>query len=510
MATTASAHHPADSHPAGSQRAEKRARTGLALLAVAQLMLVLDVTVVNVALPDIGADLDLTSSAIPWVMTSYTLFFGGLMLLGGRLADLFGARRMTLTGLALFTISSLACALSRDEAVLLAGRASQGVGAAIMSPAALATALALFDEQGRAKALGVWSALAGVGSVLGVILGGILTGEVGWRWVFAINLPIGVALLVVLPVIVPASTTAPLVGKTTLDLPGAVLVTAGTGAAIYGLTAAGTHGWHAASTILPLIGAACLWALFAMFERRTRRPLLRVDLLGRRPVLAGSFLMLVATGLLVGGFFLGSFTLQHARGYSALRVGLYFLPIAAATGVGAHVAGRLLIRTNTKVVATTGLALAAGGYAAAADVDRPRGPGRSPVPRRPRHRRHLRHRLHSLAQRRRGPRGRPPISPGEHLPRAGRRRRRGGALQRGGHCARRTRGHTGRLHRRLHDRGHRGRSSRRHFSAPRAAGTPGGGCPTAATDVGATGLPGDLPRSATAIPDCRRAIGTSG
>ncbi len=361
MATTAAPHHPTDSRPDA-----RRARTALALLAVAQLMLVLDVTVVNVALPDIGADLDLTASAVPWVMTSYTLLFGGLMLLGGRLADLFGARRMTLTGLALFTISSLACALSSDAALLLAGRASQGVGAALMSPAALATALALFDEQGRAKALGVWSALAGVGSVLGVILGGILTGEAGWRWVFAINLPIGVALLTILPLIVPAPTTAPSVEKTTLDLPGAALVTAGTGAAIYGLTSVGTHGWHAASTVLPLIGAACLWALFASVERRTRQPLLRVDLLGRRPVLAGSFLMLVATGLLVGGFFLGSFTLQHARGYSALRVGLYFLPIAIATGTGAYSAAHLLARTNAKVVATTGLTLAAVGYTAAA------------------------------------------------------------------------------------------------------------------------------------------------
>lgn len=356
---------------------DRRATTSLVLLALAQLMLVLDVTVVNVALPDIGNDLHLASDAIPWVMTSYTVMFGGLMLLGGRLADLIGARRMTLAGLTLFTASSLACALSPSAPLLLAGRASQGIGAAVMSPAALATALSLFGESGRAKALGVWSALAGVGSVLGVILGGILTGEAGWRWIFAINLPIGVALLVVLPAIIPARTpqrgSAPAVTKTAhppwraaLDLPGAVLVTLGTAAAIYGLITAGTHGWDAGATLLPLAAAVVLWALFAIFERQTAQPLLRVDLLARRPVLAGSFLMLVATGLLVGGFFLGSFSLQHAHGYGALRVGLVFLPVAVATGVGAHLAGRLLVRTNARTVAVAGLTLATGGYAGAA------------------------------------------------------------------------------------------------------------------------------------------------
>ena len=353
-------------HPQPSASRPDRATVALALLAVAQLMLILDVTVVNVALPDIGADLGLTAGAVPWVMTSYTLFFGGTMLLGGRLADLFGARRMTLAGLALFTGSSLACAVSGSADLLLAGRVSQGLGAAVMSPAALASALSLFDEDGRARALGVWSALAGVGSVLGVILGGVLTGAAGWRWVFAINLPIGVALLVVLPVILPASSRAPGSAPGRLDLPGAVLVTGGTGAAIYGLTAAGTHGWSSGYTLLPLLGAAVLWGLFAAVESRTSQPLLRPSLLRRRPVLAGAFLMLVATGLLVGAFFVASFSLQHARGYGALRVGVSFLPIALLTGVGAHLAGRLLVVTNAKVVASAGLVLAAVGLAAPA------------------------------------------------------------------------------------------------------------------------------------------------
>ncbi|HET9971722.1 MAG TPA: MFS transporter [Streptosporangiaceae bacterium] len=337
----------------------------LVLLAAAQLMLVLDVTVVNVALPDIGAALHLDRGEVPWVMTVYTLAFGGLMLLGGRLADLFGARRMTLAGLALFTASSLLCALSHNAAMLLAGRSLQGLGAALMSPAALATVMTLFTGPSRGKALGVWSALAGVGSALGVILGGVLTSEAGWRWVFAINVPIGVALLAAIPLAAPARQPAGAV-KRGLDIAGAALVTAGTGTAIYGLVNVGSHGWAAASTVLPLVLAVAVWALFAVIEWRVRHPLLTVGLLGQRPVLAGSFLMLTATGLLVGGFFLGSFALQRAHHYSALHVGLAFLPVAVATVAGAQAGTQVLARLNTRIVAITGLALAAAGYAIAA------------------------------------------------------------------------------------------------------------------------------------------------
>jgi EmrB/QacA subfamily drug resistance transporter len=342
----------------------------LALLASAQLMLVLDVTVVNVALPDIGAALHLHRSELPWVMTAYTMFFGGLMLLGGRVADLFGARRLTLAGLALFTASSLLCALSQNAAMLLAGRSLQGLSAALMSPAALATVMTLFSGAGRGKALGVWSALAGAGSALGVILGGMLTSEAGWRWVFAINVPIGIALLSAIPLVAPAR-QQPGAAERGLDIPGAVLVTAGTGAAIYGLINAGSHGWAAASTVLPLVLAAATWAVFAMVERRVRRPLLTVGLLGQRAVLAGSFLMLAATGLLVGGFFIGSFALQRAHHYSALQVGLAFLPAALATLAGALAGSRVLARVNARIVAVTGLTLAAAGYAITARWTQP-------------------------------------------------------------------------------------------------------------------------------------------
>jgi len=343
---------------------DRRRWTALALLAVAQLMLVLDVTVVNVALPDIGSSLRLTRSELPWAMTAYTVMFGGLMLLGGRIADTCGARRMTMTGLVVFVGASLLSGLADGPGTLLAGRALQGAGAALLSPAALAAVMTMFTGKDRARALGVWSGLAGLGSALGVILGGVLTTEASWRWIFTVNVPIGAALLIGVPLIVPAGRAK--AGAPGLDVPGALLVTAGTGAAIYGLVNAGTNGWAAPSTLGALALAVLALAAFALVERRTARPLLSVGLLRRRPVAAGGFLMLTATGLLVGAFYLGSFSLQHADGYSALRVGLSFIPVAVATVAGAHTASQLLLKVPARTVAVAGLALAAAGYGTAA------------------------------------------------------------------------------------------------------------------------------------------------
>jgi EmrB/QacA subfamily drug resistance transporter len=346
---------------------DTRRWTALTLLAVAQLMLVLDVTVVNVALPDIGTSLHLTRTELPWVMTAYTVCFGGLMLLGGRIADRYGARRLTLTGLVVFIGSSLLSGLAAGPAALLAGRALQGTGAALLSPAALATVMTMFTGRDRVRALGVWSGLAGLGSALGVILGGVLTSEASWRWIFAINVPIGAALLIAVPLIVPArrAVSGP-AGAPGLDIPGGLLVTAGTGAAIYGLINAGASGWTALSTLGAFALAVVAWAVFGWVERRTAGPLLAVGLLLRRPVAAGGFLMLIATGLLVGAFFLGSFSLQHADGYSALRVGVSFIPVAVATVAGAHTASQVLAKVPARTVAVAGLALAAAGYGIAA------------------------------------------------------------------------------------------------------------------------------------------------
>ena len=425
-------------------------------------MLVLDVTVVNVALPDIGTALHLHRSELPWVMTAYTLFFGGLMLLGGRIADLVGPRRLTLIGLAVFTGSSLLCGLSGGADMLLAGRALQGIGAALMSPAALT----LFPSD-RGNALGVWSALAGVGSALGVILGGVLTSEAGWRWIFTINVPIGVTLLGALPPVVSAR-PRPEAAERGLDMPGAALVTAGTGAAIYGLINVGSHGWATASPCSPFALALLVWLAFGMFERRTRRPLLAVDQLGWRAMLAGSFLMLAATGLMVGGFLLASFTLQYGHHYSALHVGLAFLPIAVATVAGAQTGSHLLNRVNARIVAVTGLALAAAEYGVAARWTQPvplvtgltiatLGIGGD-----------VRDRVHRVAHRRRPGRGRPAIGTGEHLPRTRRGRRRRGPVQRRRRRPRRRHGDHARLRPRLHRRRSRRGGVRGNRRGPRA------------------------------------------
>jgi len=339
----------------------------LALFATAQLMLVLDVTVVNVALPDIGLDLGLSRGEVPWVMTTYTLCFGGLMLSGGRIADQLGPRRMAIAGLAAFIASSALCGLAQNAPALLTGRALQGISAAVLSPAALAAALTVYPAERRQRAMSVWAALAGTGSALGVILGGVLTAETSWRWVFGINVPIGLALLVAIPALAPASaTTAP---RRTIDLPGAVLITGATAGAIYGLITAGTDGWSSAHVWLAFAAAALLVGAFVRMESSVKEPLLEIAMFTRRPVIAGAVLMLSATGLLVGAFFLGSFTLQHAHHASALRTGLLFLPAALATVTGAHLGGELLGHVRANVVAPVGFALAAAGYAAPALFD---------------------------------------------------------------------------------------------------------------------------------------------
>ncbi|MGW8361225.1 MFS transporter [Streptomyces wedmorensis] len=352
-------------------RVHPRRWTVLALLCAAQFMLVLDVTVVNVALPAIATDLNLGRTALTWVVTAYTLCFGGLMLLGGRLSDALGARRVLLAGLALFTTASLACGLAPNAAVLLTGRVAQGIAAALLSPAALALVTTTFHGPERPRALGAWAAIGATGSAVGVLLGGALTAGPGWPWIFHLNVPLGVALLATLPRLLPrplgdappAPTARPLDAPTArlLDAPGALLVTAATAALVYGLVRAGDSGWVSTATLLTLLGAAVLYAAFAAVERKSRAPLMDLRMLTRRPVVAGSLLMLVATALLISFFFLGSMRLQHVDGLGPLRTGLLFLPIAATTAIGAHLGSRLLATAGPRVCATGGMTLAAAG-----------------------------------------------------------------------------------------------------------------------------------------------------
>jgi EmrB/QacA subfamily drug resistance transporter len=329
----------------------------LTLLCLAQFMLILDITAVNMALPDMGRDLLLSREALTWAVTAYTLCFGGLMILGGRLADALGARRMMLTGTVAFVAASAVTGLASSAPVLIAGRVSQGIGAALLSPAALALVTRLFQGADRTKALGVWAGLAGAGSALGNVLGGALTAGPGWRWIFYLNLPVGILVLVTLPALVAAVPGRP----ARLDLPGALLVTGGTGALIYGLVKAGSAGWGSRWTLIPLVAGAAAYAAFAAAERRSASPLLDVRMFTRRPVLTGAFLMLIGTGLLFGYFFLGSIYLQHVRGYSALTTGLLFLPMAVAAAAGAHLAGRLTAIVGTRWVAVSALLLVAAG-----------------------------------------------------------------------------------------------------------------------------------------------------
>ncbi|WP_329344552.1 MFS transporter [Streptomyces sp. NBC_01352] len=331
----------------------------LGLVGVAQLMLILDVTVVAIALPHLGADLGLEREALTWVVSGYTLAFGGLLLLGGRAADLFGARRLVLVALLLFAGASLLAGLATSGPLLLGGRVVQGLAAAMLSPAALSLIVTLFDGEERNKALGIWSSLGGTGAALGVLLGGLLTAGPGWPWVFFINVPVGVVVFVALRTQLPPQPRT--ATRERLDVVGAVLVTAATGTLTYALIRAGDKGWLTMATAGLVAAAAILYAAFVVRQRRAASPLMDVRLLVRRPVATGTLLILVATALMIMVFFLGTFSLQDHRGHGALATGLLFLPVALATMAGATAAGRVIGSTGPRTLGVSGLLLAAAG-----------------------------------------------------------------------------------------------------------------------------------------------------
>jgi EmrB/QacA subfamily drug resistance transporter len=339
----------------------RRRWAALAVLCLAEFMLILDATAANVALPTIGADLGLGRTGLTWVVTAYVLAFGGLMLLGGRLADTLGRRRVLSAGVALFTLGSLAAGLTESGAVLIAARAVQGVGAALVAPAALSAITTMFAGDERNRALGAWAAIGGSGFVVGMIVSGLLTAGPGWRWVFLVNVPIGVAALAVLPRLLPGEPARPASGR--VDLVGAVLVTAAAAALVHGLTAAGDGGWTAPGTLLPIAAAVALGAALLAVERRVDHPLMRVSLLGQRPVWSGVFVMLVASGLMLSMYFLSSIYLQQVRGFDALRTGLAFVPGAVAVTIGAHLGSRLIGAVGARYVAIGAFASAAAGAA---------------------------------------------------------------------------------------------------------------------------------------------------
>ncbi|MCJ0870752.1 MFS transporter [Streptomyces sp. AP-93] len=352
-------HAPPHPHPDSHPTPHPRRGLLLVLLCLAQFMLIADVTVVNVALPAIGADLSLSGPGLTWVVTAYTLFFGALLLAGGRLADRFGAVRTFLTGLALFTAASAASGLAADAATLITARSAQGVGAALLSPAALSLVTTLFQGPARHRALGAWAAIGGTGAALGVLLGGILTDGPGWRWIFYLNLPVGALALLGVPLLLGRSLrgtagAADPGRRTPVNVPAILLPTLAAAALVYGLT---ERSW------LPAIGALAAVALLVATQRRSTNPLMPPSMPGRRSLLGGSAVMLGAAGLLVTGFYLSSLHIQQSLGRSPLVTGLAFLPAAVAATAGAHLGSRLLPRFGWRPVGAAAFTLAAAGAA---------------------------------------------------------------------------------------------------------------------------------------------------
>jgi MFS family permease len=314
---------------------------------------------VNIAMPNLARDLHISGASISWTITAYSLVFGSLLLLGGRAADLLGRRRMFLTGLGIFTASSLASAMAGSAATLFAARAGQGLGAAMLSPAALSIITSTFHGPARAKALAAWGAVGGAGAALGVLLGGVLTELVDWRLIFFVNLPVAALLAYGARKIIAPDTQKP--RWRGLDLRGAALATGSLAAIVYAITQAENAGWISAQTLG--IGGAGLVGLvaFALCELHTAQPLLRIERLRDRAVGGGLLLCLVNAGLMFGLFLLCSLYLQLALGHGPLPTGLAFIPLALAAGSGSHVAGHLLNRHGLRWAAGPALVLAAAG-----------------------------------------------------------------------------------------------------------------------------------------------------
>jgi len=337
-----------------SRRAALRDRRGLALAIVlgAQLMIILDMTVVNIALPSIARGLHFSVPSLSWVLNAYTLTFGGLLLLGGRAGDILGRRRVFLAGIALFTMASLAGGLAQSAGWLLAARAAQGAGGAIASPAVLAMITASFaDGRERARALGIYTAVVMGGGSLGLVLGGVITEWVSWRWVLFVNVPIGVLVAVTAPVFLPETARQP--GH--FDVIGALASTAGMVSLVYGIIRAAADGWGNEVALSALAAAAILLAVFLFHESRARQPITPLRLFADRRR-AGSYLtrLLIVAGMFGMFFFLTQFV-QDILGFSPLRAGISFLPMTAALFGVSRLSPRLLSRFRPWALMVTGM-----------------------------------------------------------------------------------------------------------------------------------------------------------
>ncbi len=328
----------------------------LAVIAVAQLMVVLDVAIVNVALPSIQRSLHFTATNLEWVVNAYAIAFGGLLLLGGRTGDLFGRRRMFIAGTLLFTAGSLAGGLATTSTWLIIARIAQGIGGAIVAPTALSLLADTFSEgTQRNRALGVYSAVSAGGGALGLLLGGVITNYFSWRWILFVNVPVGVALALVAPRVLLATKGRP--GR--LDLPGAISVTAGTTSLVYGLSRAATHGWHDALTITTLTVALGLLVVFVAIEARSRHALMPLRIFANRNR-SGAYALSLAIGAVLSEMlFLLTLFLQNILGFTPLQAGLGFLPTAIGVIVGAGVTSRVIGRIGPRPPMTVGALLVA-------------------------------------------------------------------------------------------------------------------------------------------------------
>jgi EmrB/QacA subfamily drug resistance transporter len=333
----------------------------LIVLCLGSLMIVLDSTIVNVALPSIRADLGFTPTALAWVVNAYLLTFGGFLLLGGRLGDLFGHRRLFLIGIAIFTLASLCCGLAQSQAMLVGARAVQGLGGAIVSAVGLSLTMNLFTEPGeRARAMGFFGFVAAGGGSIGVLLGGVLTGALNWHWIFLVNLPIGIAVCVATVFVLPASSGQANSGR--LDIAGAITVTAALMLAVYAIVNGNEAGWTSLRTLGLLGWAIALLAAFLWIETRTPSPLVPLSLLRERNVATANGIGVLWAAAMFAWFFLSALYLQTVLGYSPLLVGLAFLPsnlIMGAFSLG--LSAKLVMRFGIKLPLAFGLALAAGG-----------------------------------------------------------------------------------------------------------------------------------------------------
>ncbi len=343
----------------------------LIVLCLGDLMIVLDVTIVGVALPSIREDLGFSETSLAWVVNAYLITFGGFLLLGGRLGDLFGHRRLFLIGIALFTAASATCGLANGQGMLVGARAVQGLGAAVVSAVALSLMMTLFTEPAeRAQAMGVFGFVAAGGGSLGVLLGGILTDTLNWHWIFLVNVPVGVAVLVLTVALIPPSAAAAI--KRRLDVAGAVTVTAALVTAVYAIVNGNAWGWTSGRTLGLLAAAAVLLAVFVSIEARVDAPLVPLGLFRLRNVATANVVGVLWAAAMFAWFFLSALYLQLVLGYSPLEVGLAFLPanlIMAVFSIG--LSAKLVLRFGIAPPLAVGLLLAAAGLAlfARAPVD---------------------------------------------------------------------------------------------------------------------------------------------